>query len=146
LNQQDEVLAGNHTPLLSHYKKTPALTNRSIFRIKKDELSMFFEKRNIKKPDNEGETRISLQILRDCGYNAGLCRLLNSDPETGIVGDPADLDRRQEIFGKHSIAIPTITPMFTIMARQFEDSNVIFLTKAATLYLIVSLFGNDKGA
>jgi len=145
LNQQDEVLAGNHTPLLSHYKKTPALTNRSIFRIKKDELSMFFEKRNIKKPDNEGETRISLQILRDCGYNPGLCRLLNSDPETGIVGDPADLSRRQEIFGKHSIAIPTITPMFTIMARQFEDSNVIFLTQAATLYLFVSLFGNDKG-
>jgi len=49
------------------------------------------------------------------------------------------------IFGKHSIAIPTITPLFTILARQFEDSNVMLLTQAATLYLIVSTFGNGKG-
>jgi len=70
MNTEDTgVVGGNHTPLLSHYKKAPALTSKSIFRIKTDELSMFFEKRNIKKPDNIGETRLSLQILKDCGYN-----------------------------------------------------------------------------
>jgi len=38
-------------------------------------------------PDNEGEERISLQMLKECGYNDGLCQLLASDPDTGIVGD-----------------------------------------------------------
>jgi len=60
---------------------------KSIFRISKDDLKMFFLKKNVKQPDNQGESRISLNILKDCGYNQGLCVLLNSDKETGIIGD-----------------------------------------------------------
>jgi len=48
---------------------------------------MFFEKKNIKKPDNQGECRISLNILKECGYNRGLCRLLDTDMESGVIGD-----------------------------------------------------------
>jgi len=55
---------------------------------------MLFDKKNIKQPDNEGENRVSLNILRDCGYNFGLCRLLNSDKDTGIIGDKEDIMRR----------------------------------------------------
>ena len=67
---------------------------------------MLFTKKNMAKPDNEGECRVSLNILKECGYNFGLCRLLNSDKDTGIIGDKADINRRQAIFGKHSIALP----------------------------------------
>ena len=67
---------------------------------------MLFDKKNVKEPDNEGECRVSLNILRDCGYNFGLCRLLNSNPETGIIGDKEDIERRQLHFGKHSVALP----------------------------------------
>tara|TARA_B110000305_G_C18785993_1_gene336112 strand:- start:195 stop:383 length:189 start_codon:yes stop_codon:yes gene_type:complete len=62
----------------------------------------------MKKPDNEGEARISLNILKDVNYNAGLCKRLCSDPETGIIGDQKDLHRRKQIFGHHSIALPEI--------------------------------------
>jgi hypothetical protein len=42
-------------------------------------------------PDNQGECRISLNILKECGYNRGLCKLLNTDFETGIIGDKSDI-------------------------------------------------------
>ena len=95
----------------------PLLTSKSIFRVRKDDLTLFFEKKNIKKPDNQGECRVSLNILKDCGYNHGLCRLLNSDKDTGIIGDKKDLERRQLLFGKHSIALPKIQTFETLLAR-----------------------------
>ena len=82
-----DLLFNNETPLLGHYKKQPTLNNKSIFRITADDLTLFFEKKNMKQPDNEGEARTSLNILEDCGFNRGLCRLLNTDMETGIIGD-----------------------------------------------------------
>ena len=83
-------------PLLGIYKKSRDNTKNSmkIFRLTTEELNLFFDKKTLKIPDNQGECRISLNILRDCGYIIGLCRLLNTDPETGIIGDKADLDRR----------------------------------------------------
>jgi len=59
-------------------------------------------------PDNDGECRDSLEILEKVGYNDGLCKRLCTDRETGIVGDSADLRRRREIFGRHSIPLPVI--------------------------------------
>jgi hypothetical protein len=84
-----------NTPLLSQYRKEKSsITKKNVFRISKEDLTLFFEKRNIKQPDNEGECRVSLNILKDCGYIKGLCKLLNSDPVTGIVGDKQDILRR----------------------------------------------------
>ena len=57
------------TPSLNIYKKVPLLTKKNIFRISKDDLKMFFEKKNLKQPDNTGECKVSLNILKDCGYN-----------------------------------------------------------------------------
>ena len=124
----------------------PTLTNKSIFRVRKDDLTLFFEKKNIFKPDNQGECRVSLNILRDCGYNHGLCKLLNTDKETGIVGDSKDIGRRQTLFGKHSIALPKIQTFEVLLSRQFEDSNVIFLIWTATIYLIFSIFSPSATA
>lgn len=44
-----------------------------ILRLGKEELIQFFNKKNLKMPDNEGESRISLNMLKECGYNDGLC-------------------------------------------------------------------------
>jgi hypothetical protein len=68
------------TPQFDDYTKMPKLTNKNIFRVRKDDMTHFFKKKNMKQPDNQGECRISLNILRDCGYNHGLCRLLNTNP------------------------------------------------------------------
>jgi hypothetical protein len=78
---------------------------------------MFFEKKNMKEPDNDGECRVSLNILKDCGYNMGLCRLLNTDKDTGIIGDKKDVERRQKLFGKHSIALPKIQTFEVLLSR-----------------------------
>jgi magnesium-transporting ATPase (P-type) len=107
-------------------------------------MTHFFKKKNMKQPDNQGECRISLNILRDCGYNPGLCRLLNTNAQTGIIGDRRDLERRVALFGKHSIALPTIESFLTLLARQFEDNNVIFLIWAATIYLGIAIFNPGK--
>jgi hypothetical protein len=127
-------------PLLSNYRKQDQITNKNVFKISKEDLTLFFEKKNIKLPDNDGESRISLNILRDCGYSHGVCRLLNTDKETGIVGDKQDILRRQNVFGKHTIAMPTISSFWMLLSRNFEDSSVIFLTWAASIYLFISLF------
>lgn len=109
----------------------------------KEDLTLFFMKKHIKTPDNQGECRISLNILRDCGYNHGICMLLNTDKETGIIGDKKDIERRQAIFGKHSIAMPKIETFFNLLARNFEDINVIFLIWSATIYLLFSMFSKS---
>lgn len=133
------------TPLLGQYKKQKiTLGNKNIFRISREDLTLFFEKKNVELPYNQGEARVSLNILRDCGYNHGICRLLNSDKETGIVGDPKDIARRQALFGKHKIALPTVTGFFDLFASQFEDPNVISLIWAGTIYLFFSVFSSSK--
>ena len=78
---------------------------------------MFFEKKNIKKPDNQGECRISLNILKECGYNRGLCRLLDTDMESGVIGDQHDLFRRRKVFGKHFIATPMVQTYQDLLSR-----------------------------
>lgn len=133
-------------PLLGHYNKMNTTTNKSIFKISKEDLTLFFMKKNVKKPDNQGECRIALNILKDCGYNNGLCMLLNTDKETGIIGDRRDIERRQAIFGRHSIALPTVESFYNLLARNFEDVNVIFLIWSATIYLMFSMFSKSQTA
>ena len=133
-------------PNLTIYDQKPAVTNKSIFKLNKEDLQLFFLKKNIKEPDNQGECRSSLNILKECGYNEGLCRLLSTDIQTGIGGDNDDIIRRQLTFGRHSIAVPDIESFFNLLARNFEDINVIFLIWAATIYLVFSMFSRSETA
>ena len=105
------------TPRLGAYKKLRTLTNKNIFRLTKEDLTLFFEKKNIARPDNQGECRISLNILKECGYNNGLCKLLSTDQDCGIIGDGKDLESRHKLFGKHFIALPTISTFETLLSR-----------------------------
>jgi magnesium-transporting ATPase (P-type) len=68
---------------------------------------------------------------------------LCTDKETGIVGNQTDIKRRQKVFGKNKIAIPTISSFFEILAIQFEEANTMFLIVVATIYLLISLFLGD---
>ena len=67
---------------------------------------LFFKKNNLRMPDNEGEARMSLNILRNVGYNEGLCQLLVSEKESGILGTKDDIERRRKMFGRNRIALP----------------------------------------
>ena len=59
------------TPSLATYLKSKSI--EQIFRLDVEHLNHFFDKRCLKLPDNEGEERISLKMLKECGYNDGLC-------------------------------------------------------------------------
>ena len=128
------------TPLLDDYKRRPLLSNKSIFRLRVDDLQIMFKKKNIKKPVNAGECRLSLNILKDCGYTAGVCELLSTDPVNGINGDKDDIKRRKDTFGNHSISLPKVPSFFTFFARQFEDPLVILLIWMAVMFLGLSFF------
>jgi hypothetical protein len=91
------------TPCLEKYKGLSDIHPSSIFRISKKDLRLMFTKKNLLMPDNEGEIKVSLNILKACGYKRGLCQLLSTDPDTGICGDVADIKRRKEMFGRHQI-------------------------------------------
>jgi hypothetical protein len=41
---------------------------------------------------------------------------LCTDKETGIVGNQTDIKRRQKVFGKNKIAIPTISSFMESLA------------------------------
>ena len=105
------------TPLLASYMKEDTVRKKNIFRISKDDLTLFFSKKRLRMPDNDGECRISLNILKECGYTHGLCNLLSTNYETGIVGDAEDIKRRQKVFGHHFIALPSIETFETLLSR-----------------------------
>lgn len=104
------------TPNLGNFKRETNLpTNRSIFKVTAKELELLFNKENTKLPDNDGECRMTLNILKKCGYNEGLCSHLNTDPNNGILGDKKDLERRHSAFGYHKLPLPMIQSFRTIL-------------------------------
>lgn len=70
-----------------------------------------------------------------------MCQLLVTDPDTGIIGDGKDIKRRQLLFGRNKIALPSVTSFLDLLASQFEEPALIGLIVAATIYLFLSLFG-----
>jgi magnesium-transporting ATPase (P-type) len=129
--------------MLAKYRSQPEKMNKNIFRINPEDLSLMFTRDNLRKPSNTGESRISLQILKDCGYIRGLASLLDSNIDTGIVGDKADIVRRRHYFGRHSMPMPKMESLWwTKLPRQYEDHTTQFLLIAATAYLAISSFTN----
>ena len=50
-------------PLLQDYHKKPPLTSKHIFKLRKSDLSLFFKKKHLRMPENDGEVREALRIL-----------------------------------------------------------------------------------
>jgi hypothetical protein len=69
--------------------------------------------------------------------------MLDTNGHDGIVGSDEDINRRQEVFGKNSVVLPSITPFLDLYAQQFEDSNIVLLIIAAAVYLAFSFFGSQ---
>lgn len=121
--------------------------NRKVFRLSPERLTMFFDKLRYQKPDNTGESRVSLQILKTINYITGLSQLIDTNAMTGIIGDKGDLARRRRYFGKHFVAMPQLESFWWVkLPRQYEDTNVVSLIWAATLYLGFSIFSDNSMA
>ena len=129
-------------PLLQKYNKTPELSIRSCFKLRAEELQLFFERRHVTMPENEGELRECLVILEKVGYNKGLLNELCTDAETGIIGDRKDLIRRQKFYGKNQFKLPVIDSYWKLLKEQFADTNVQLLLFFATLSLFGSFFSD----
>ena len=135
------------TPMLGHFRQKTETNNKRIFRIEVEDLNMFFERKNLKEPTNQGESRISLQILAMAKYIKGLSRMLDTSIYTGVVGDKEDIDRRRKFFGKHTVAVPRIESFWWVkLPRQFEEANTIHLIWAASFYLFFGFFTTGKQA
>jgi hypothetical protein len=63
------------TPNLQRYagSSVQGVSANSIFRVSKKDLALLFSKKNLKLPDNAGEKRTALNVLKDMGYSYGLC-------------------------------------------------------------------------
>lgn len=84
----------NKVPLLAQYNKTPELSVSSVFKLRQEELKLFFARDHTRLPDNKGEKRECLTILEQVGLKEGLLRALATDADTGIIGDTKDINRR----------------------------------------------------
>jgi hypothetical protein len=60
-------------PMLQQFFTPAGYSVKKIFRITTKELRLFFEKGNLAVPKNMGECKMALNVLRECGYAAGLC-------------------------------------------------------------------------
>lgn len=71
-----------------HYHKTPELSVSSVFKLRPEELQLFFERRHNICPENRGEKRECLIILEHVGLNEGLLDKLATDAEVSKNPDP----------------------------------------------------------
>ena len=69
-----------------------------------------------------------------------MCGHIGTDIVQGIVGDKPDIERRQKMYGANKIPLPMVSTFQTLLYRNFEDPNVVYLIWAATAYLIFSFF------
>jgi hypothetical protein len=67
-----------------------------------------FELQHIQIPENDGEKRESLIILEKMNYTEGLLDRISTNPDTGIIGDDKDIQRRSKFFGTNLHALPVI--------------------------------------
>lgn len=72
-------------------------------------------------PDNPGERRECLVILEKVDWKAGLLQSLSTDPETGIIGDVKDINRRKKFFGDNTRSLPKTRSFLAILWDQFDE-------------------------
>jgi len=79
---------------MAQYSKVPELSVSSVFKLRPEELELFFYREYMEMPDNHGERRECLNILEKVDWKKGLLHDLVTDAETGIIGDTKDIQRR----------------------------------------------------
>ena len=66
--------------LMNQYMKVSPLSVQNVFKLRPEELQLFFRKEHLDISENKGETRESLRILKKVGMYDGLLKLIESDP------------------------------------------------------------------
>jgi magnesium-transporting ATPase (P-type) len=115
-----------------------------VFKLRPEELELFFERDHQKHPDNEGELRECLIILEHVKYYEGLIKSLATDRETGIIGDVKDIKRRKKFFGKNKKSLPSVRTFWQILWDQFDERYIQILLVFATVSLVVSIFTKSE--
>ncbi|XP_078075767.1 plasma membrane calcium-transporting ATPase 1-like isoform X2 [Mustelus asterias] len=105
---------------------------------------------------NEGQFGCTLMELRDLmelrsvdavhkieecyGDVAGLCTRLKTSPIEGLSGNPADLDRRHQVFGENFIPPKKAKTFLQLVWEALQDVTLIILEIAAIISLGLSFY------
>ena len=80
---------------MNQYTKVSQLSNRNVFKLRPEELALFFKQEHLETSENRGETRESLTILQKVGGYEGLASLISSDLEVTPLFNELDWDNRK---------------------------------------------------
>ncbi|XP_068930728.1 plasma membrane calcium-transporting ATPase 4 isoform X2 [Petaurus breviceps papuanus] len=81
-----------------------------------------------------------IYINEKLGGVMGLCEKLKTSPVKGLSGDPADLERRREVFGKNFIPPKKPQTFLELVWEALQDVTLIILEVAAVISLGLSFY------
>ncbi|XP_075712928.1 plasma membrane calcium-transporting ATPase 1 isoform X1 [Rhinoderma darwinii] len=88
----------------------------------------------------------ALQKVQDCyGDVYGICSRLKTSPHEGLSGNLADLERRQEVFGKNLIPPKKPKTFLQLVWEALQDVTLIILEIAAIISLGLSFYRPPGG-
>ncbi|KAM4749588.1 plasma membrane calcium-transporting ATPase 1 isoform 2-T2 [Rhinophrynus dorsalis] len=88
----------------------------------------------------------ALQKIHECyGDVYGICSRLKTSPHEGLSGNPADLERRQEVFGKNLIPPKKPKTFLQLVWEALQDVTLIILEVAAIISLGLSFYRPPGG-
>ncbi|XP_029457498.1 plasma membrane calcium-transporting ATPase 1 isoform X1 [Rhinatrema bivittatum] len=118
-------------------------------------------KNSINEVNHKGDFGITLKDLRalmelrstdavhkiqECyGDVYGICSRLKTSPHEGLGGNPADLERRQEVFGKNTIPPKKPKTFLQLVWEALQDVTLIILEVAAIISLGLSFYRPPGG-
>ncbi|XP_055483972.1 plasma membrane calcium-transporting ATPase 1 isoform X1 [Psammomys obesus] len=118
-------------------------------------------KNSLKEANHDGEFGISLTDLRalmelrstdalrkiqECyGDVYGICTKLKTSPNEGLGGNPADLERREAVFGKNFIPPKKPKTFLQLVWEALQDVTLIILEIAAIISLGLSFYQPPEG-
>ncbi|MEE6480307.1 hypothetical protein FKM82_012530 [Ascaphus truei] len=88
----------------------------------------------------------AVQKIQECyGDVYGICTRLKTSPHEGLNGHPADLERRQEVFGKNLIPPKKPKTFLQLVWEALQDVTLIILEIAAIISLGLSFYRPPGG-
>ncbi|KAJ1164133.1 hypothetical protein NDU88_004578 [Pleurodeles waltl] len=88
----------------------------------------------------------ALNKIQECyGDVYGICTRLKTSPHEGLSGNPADLERRQEVFGKNLIPPKKPKTFLQLVWEALQDVTLIILEIAAIISLGLSFYRPPGG-
>ncbi|KAF2364516.1 P-type ATPase subfamily IIB [Trinorchestia longiramus] len=82
----------------------------------------------------------AVDIVKEYGSCAEICRKLHSNPQRGLSGDPADLQHRREVFGSNTIPPKPAKTFLMLVWEALQDATLIILQVAALISLGLSFY------